>query len=163
MENRNSLRFIWLLLAAGVTAFIWQQSTLPREQSAEASDAVREVVVAVVGGEETTLGDFLSRFIRKVAHVTEFAALGLCIGAYLASCRTPVRDLLGLAFGLAVASVDELIQVFTGRGPAVTDVLLDLVGFVSAALLLRLLLFAVRLVKEKRKATAKAAAHTQDV
>ena len=163
MEKPMNLRFVWLLLAACVTAFIWQQSTLPREESTETSEAVREVIVTIVGGEETALGSFFDRFVRKIAHVTEFAVLGLCIEAYLTRRHTLVRDLIALAFGLAVASADELIQVFTGRGPAVTDVLLDLGGYVAATLLLRLLAWCVIWVKEKRKATAPAANTAHDV
>ena len=163
MKKPMNLRFVWLLLAACVTAFIWQQSTLPREESTETSEAVREVIVTIVGGEETALGSFFDRFVRKIAHVTEFAVLGLCIEAYLTRRHTLVRDFIALAFGLAVASVDELIQVFTGRGPAVTDVLLDLGGYVAATLLLRLFAWCVIWVKEKRKATAPAANTAHDV
>ena len=163
MEKPMNFRFVWLLLAACVTAFIWQQSTLPREESAETSEAVREVIVTIVGGEETALGSFFDRFVRKVAHVTEFAVLGVCIEAYLTRRHTLVRDLIALGFGLVVASVDELIQVFTGRGPAVTDVLLDLGGYVAATLLLRLLVRCFVWVNEKRKAMANAAKTTHDV
>ena len=105
MEKQMNLRFVWLLLAACVTSFIWQQSTLPREESTETSEAVREVIVTIVGGEETALGSFFDRFVRKIAHVTEFAVLGLCIEAYLTRRHALVRDLIALAFGLVVSDV----------------------------------------------------------
>ena len=150
-------RWIFLLCAAAVTAFIWQQSTLPPVESAATSDAVRDVVVPAVGGPTTWLGGFFDRFLRKIAHFTEFGALGLCVEGYLTRRHTLRADVYALAFGLSVASIDELLQLATGRGSAVTDVLLDFCGFIVFSLALRILSFAVIWIKNKRKVGTTAA------
>ena len=150
-------RWIFLLCAAAVTAFIWQQSTLPPVESAATSDAVRDVVVPAVGGPTTWLGGLLDKFLRKIAHFTEFGVLGLCVEGYLTRRHTLPADVCALAFGLSVASLDELLQLATGRGAAVTDVLLDFCGFLTATLLLRFIAFIVVWIKNKRKVGTSAA------
>ena len=150
-------RWIFLLCAAAVTAFIWQQSTLAPVESAATSDAVRDVVVPAVGGPTTWLGGLLDRFLRKIAHFTEFGALGLCVEGYLTRRHTLRADACALAFGLSVASLDELLQLATGRGAAVTDVLLDFGGFIAFSLALRAFSFVVVWIKNKRKAGTTAA------
>ena len=77
-------------------------------------------------------------FIRKAAHMTEYTVLGasVCIlFFYLADmrrCKNVSR--IGLAGGAWVFTVlfavtDEIHQAFVpGRGPSVTDVLIDAVG-----------------------------------
>ena len=144
-------RWILLLCAAAVTAFIWQQSTLAPVDSAATSDAVRDVVVPAVGGPTTLVGGFLDRFLRKIAHFTEFGALGLCVEGYLTCRHTLHADAFAYAFGLSVAAIDELLQLATGRGSAVTDVFLDFCGFIVFSLALRVLSFAVVWIKNKRK------------
>lgn len=151
MKEKIGLRFIFLLLAVAVTACIWQQSTIPAPESAELSDTVRDVVVDAVGGEETTVGSFVHRFVRKIAHFVEFSLLGLCVEAYFLY-RFAWRPLVcRLAIGIFVASSDEFLQLFTGRGASVLDVLLDLSGFTLASFCLMVggALFAH--IKTKRK------------
>ena len=150
-------RWIFLLFAAALTAFIWQQSTLPPAESAATSDAVRDVVVPAVGGTTTWLGGLLDRFLRKIAHFAEFGALGLCVEGYLTRRHTLRKDACALAVGIFVASTDELLQLSTGRGAAVTDVLLDLGGFIAFSLVLRTVSFAFLWIKNKRKAGTTAA------
>ena len=145
-------RWIFLLCAAAVTAFIWQQSTLAPVASSETSDAVRDVVVPAVGGPTTLLGGFLDRFLRKIAHFTEFGVLGLTVEGYLAYRHSLRADALAVAFGFSVASCDELLQLATGRGAAVSDVLLDVCGYLTFSLLLRATCFAALQIKNKRKA-----------
>lgn len=154
MEDKVGYRFIFLLLAVAVTAFIWQQSTVPAPESAATSDAVRDVVVEAVGGEETAVGSFVDRFIRKIAHFVEFSLLGLCVEAYFLRRHTR-RDLLcRAAIGVGVASSDEFLQLFTGRGAQITDVLLDISGYTFALLLLMALGALFALIKTKRKVGA---------
>ena len=163
MGERIEIRWIFLLLAVAVTAFIWQQSTVPAPESAEISDAVRDVVVEAVGGEETTVGSFVDRFVRKIAHFVEFSLLGLCVEAYFLLRYSRIALALRCAIGLFVAAADETIQIFTGRGVSVLDVLLDFSGFVSASLCLMLageLVFRIRI---KRKVGADTRAERSNV
>ena len=154
MEERIEIRWIFLLLAVAVTAFIWQQSTVPAPASAEISDTVRDVVVDAVGGEQTSVGSFVDRFVRKIAHFVEFSLLGLCIEAYFLRRFGAGEIALRGAIGVFVAAADETIQIFTDRGASVLDVLLDLSGFVTASLFLLLLGELVARVRIKRKVGA---------
>ena len=154
MNNIKDLRWIWLLVMAATVGFIWQQSTLAPVASAETSDAVRDVIVPAVGGPTSVLGSFVDRFIRKIAHFFEFAVLGLESEAYWTGRHTRLTVLLQLVAGLLVAACDEVLQLFTDRGAAFTDVLLDFSGFVFAALAARSILLLCRRFIKKRKADA---------
>ena len=153
----SEYRFVWLLVMAATVAFIWQQSTLAPAESAATSDAVGEVVIRLVGGKETAAGSFFDRFLRKIAHFTEFAVLGLESEAYLWRHRTPLLTLLQFAFGLLIAGADEFLQLFTDRGAAFTDVLIDLSGFALAVLSLHILLRLITLIRNHRKGGTPAA------
>jgi VanZ family protein len=99
---------------------------------------------AVSGGLLAFLGRFLPvllteaghTFLRKAAHFSEFALLGLlyCGRHRLVKGEAPVH-LMG--FGLAVACIDETIQIFTpGRASSLIDVWIDASGFALGLLLI---------------------------
>ena len=99
---------------------------------------------AVSGGLLALLGRFLPvllteaghTLLRKAAHFSEFALLGLlyCGRHRLVKGETPVH-LMG--FGLAVACIDETIQIFTpGRASSLIDVWIDASGFALGLLLI---------------------------
>lgn len=107
--------------------FIWGHSLSSGEASREESDYVLDVTLdyfAWLPG--SSFLDFAS--IRKLAHLTEFAALGMVLsGLWL-----PLKKrwpLWVLACGCAAGAVDEGIQLFSpGRSAQVSDVLLDTAG-----------------------------------
>lgn len=92
---------------------------------------------AVSGGVLEFLGQFFPvllteaghTFLRKAAHFSEFALLSLLFcGRYRLVRRTTPPHLIG--FGLAVACIDETIQIFTpGRASSLIDVWIDTAGF----------------------------------
>lgn len=115
--------------------FIWGNSLLPGSISGAISDWVKWVLSQLfTAGPETEDGGLP---LRKLAHFTEFAALGT-----LLSWRFGMQNKAkGLAWvcGTAAACVDETIQVFVpDRGPSIWDVLLDSCGVASGMLLLYL-------------------------
>ena len=118
-------RLLTILIAANL-ALIWGNSLLPGVSSE-----------AVSGGVLAFLGRFLPMlltetghtFLRKAAHFSEFALLGLLFGGRhrLVKGDTPFH-LMG--FGLAVACIDETIQIFTpDRASSLIDVWIDTSGF----------------------------------
>ena len=118
-------RVLTILIAANL-ALIWGNSLLPGVSSETVS-----------GGVLAFLGRFLPMllteaghtFLRKAAHFSEFALLGLLFGGRhrLVKGDTPVH-LMG--FGLAVACIDETIQIFTpDRASSLIDVWIDTSGF----------------------------------
>ena len=99
---------------------------------------------AVSGGLLALLGRFIPvlltetghTFLRKAAHFSEFALLGLlfCGGHALVRREVPLH-LMG--FGLAVACIDETIQIFTpGRASSLIDVWIDTSGFALGLILI---------------------------
>ena len=92
---------------------------------------------AVSGGVLAFIGQFFPvllteaghTFLRKAAHFSEFALLSLLFcGRHRLVHRTTPLHLMG--FGLAVACIDETIQIFTpGRASSLIDVWIDTAGF----------------------------------
>ena len=84
--------------------------------------------------------------IRKGAHFTEFALLGITLMCHLQQLRkrisVPYPWLWAWMVGTAYAVTDELHQNFVGgRHPAVTDVLIDSSGVITGVLLVMGLLY----------------------
>ena len=79
--------------------------------------------------------------IRKLAHLTEFTALGMVLTGLTG------RGLPALLLGAAAGAVDECLQLFSpGRSAQVSDVLLDTLGVFVGILAVQLL---CRLWEEK--------------
>ncbi len=117
----------WLIVL--ILCFIWGNSLLPGEISGKVSDWVKELLAALFPGDVpgvTTGGGLL----RKIAHFTEFAALGLCLTWRFGMLEK--RKSNALAFGALAACVDETIQLFVpDRGPAIRDVVIDTCGVLA--------------------------------
>lgn len=84
-----------------------------------------------------------SHLVRKAAHFTEYMILGVLVGLLLSKPDGGSRFWWPEVVCLAVASIDETIQLFSdGRGAAVRDVILDLsgatVGVIITAIVLAL-------------------------
>ena len=114
------------LIVANV-AFIWGNSMLPAETSAAMSSAVKRLLMFwLPDGEAPVMQG--TGLLRKIAHVLEFASLGVLWCWYLLMGKR--RPALAYLPGLCTACIDETIQCFApGRGPRVTDVMIDLGGF----------------------------------
>lgn len=141
-----------IILIALTVGFIWGNSMMSKETSNEKSENVSstlQTVVDAVFGEDVVSVE--NGIVRKIAHATEFAALGMefCLLLIALKQENFERYLEILPCGLFVAAVDEGIQVFSDRGPMVTDVLIDFCGFfIMTAVFLAI--YAVR-VKVKAK------------
>ena len=116
--------------------FIWGNSLLPGEVSGAISDFVKDTLAVLFeqGKPEPDNGGFL---LRKMAHFTEFTALGLCLCWLFGMLGKGM--LLPFLCGAAAACVDETIQRFIpGRGPSVRDVCIDSSGVLLGVILLTL-------------------------
>lgn len=75
-------------------------------------------------------------FVRKAAHFTEFAILGILSRALMGQRRQELWAglLISLSIGLFIAVCDETIQLFVdGRGSQLSDVWLDFAGASAGA------------------------------
>ena len=107
-------------------ALIWGNSLLPGTSSDSLSGGVLAVLGRFLPFLLTEAGHTL---LRKAAHFSEFALLGLlyCGRHRLSKGETPPHLML---FGMTVACIDETIQIFTpGRASSLIDVWIDNSGF----------------------------------
>ena len=142
MSTRNRKRLWNTLLGVLLVltlCFIWGNSLLSRENSAAFSGKVVELLTPIFSSLSMEGPD--EHVIRKLAHFTEYAILGLELAALFFINRG--RSLKSIGYSalcaLAAASADETIQLFSGRAAMVKDVLLDLSGSLAGILLLWLL------------------------
>lgn len=129
--------FFWALLGAMLLtlAFIFSNSLRAPEDSMEQSSAVGGFFAELFSPDKP-LGKFLQDHIRKIAHFCEFGLLGVEIAVFVIFYLQNHRELavLSLPAGMSVALIDETLQYFSGRGPAIIDVWIDLGGFVTGSL-----------------------------
>ena len=131
------LRLCAALLTA-VLVFIWGNSLLPASVSQQFSDFVGHVLEEILPeGMEDLPEENESFLLRKLAHLTEFIALGVLL-AWNCAMRQK-RTAFPLLWGIAAACIDETIQVFVpGRGPGLRDVAIDSLGVLLGIVLLHL-------------------------
>lgn len=154
--KRSVGKYILICTISLTLAFIYIQSMLPREVSGEESGAVAGFLAGILP-EGAWLTEFLVKNIRKIAHFVEYAALGTEIALYVNLYMQKRRDnlLVALPFGLLAGFLDETVQIFSGRGPSVTDVWLDFSGYTSLFLLTTLAFCIARKLKTKGKRNGK--------
>ena len=133
-------------------AVIWGHSMMSSDSSSMESNAFEQFLNRVwvfLGGH----GEVSGHLIRKAGHFTEFAILGALSARLLRTFDRLRAFFMSYAFfcGVSVAVVDETIQIFSeGRGPAVTDVLIDS-GGMATGILLFFAVFAIRRAIRKKK------------
>ena len=160
IKKKNILLSLLLVLAVMAVIFIFSAQSGP--DSDKASGAVIETAQQFLGpapktdkGLARTLqdGTYMTAFVRKAAHICEYAALGFALMLHFrvlaagGKIRRPVPPafLIGVLYG----GTDELHQLaVSGRKGSLSDVLIDSIG---VALGLALLLLAVRLGRLRRR------------
>ena len=135
IRTKGRLRLCAVLLILNL-AFIWGNSMMSAEISQAFSDWVKSLLTGLFSGEGDGIGG--SGMLRKSAHFTEFSCLGILL-TWLSGMMGE-RGLhlwaMPLFGGMAVACVDETIQVFVpDRGPGLIDVLIDTCGAASVMML----------------------------
>ncbi len=125
----------------GLLCFIWGNSLLPGEDSGELSGFVGMLLQRLLPflNLQSELGMHL---LRKAAHFSEFAALGLSF-AWLYGMISKKRLwslILPLVSGASAAAIDETIQLFSpDRGPSIKDVGIDTCGVIAGIAVLTIL------------------------
>lgn len=154
-------RILLIVATLFTLGFIWGHSMVPREESSEESGFVKEIIdefVQSISGDATF--SIPEKLVRKSAHFIEYAFLGLELalifltGKYVENTyKLPLRCYLQTGvFSLCTALIDETIQAFTGRWPALLDVLLDFVGSSSAIWITIVLFLFFKKIHNKKKA-----------
>ena len=141
------------LLVLLATAFIFSNSMKDMEESREDSNVVVDVVEVVV---EKIVPDHnidVEHAVRKGAHISEFALLGALSALFYLTFEKRKRYALFFVFlyTALVASLDEFIQRFTGRGSQFTDVLIDIFGAVLGITFMLLFAFLCGCILSRRR------------
>ena len=153
LKPKNKIAAVFLILVVLTVAFIFVQSAIPPETSGAQSDKVGGVIVDAAEGVINTdtekgaqvfesISSFVVQYIRKIAHFTEFGVLGVFVCMYLFVNRNERKVrfkmpfnvtfcLFSICFSIVVAFVDETIQEFSNRVPAVPDMWIDIAGFAT--------------------------------
>ncbi len=161
MKHKAVLTVLIVLIVLTV-GFIWNNSRKPEAQSNSDSrvvtDRVERFVKTDAEGENQISYKVLLGKVRKAAHAVEFFALGLEMTAlcFVVSKKFSFQKIWNvISAALTVAVTDESIQILSGRGPKVEDILLDLCG-ASAGILIVLLIWFIALHIKKEKKYGKA-------
>ena len=134
IRTEKRLRICTALLVCNLV-FIWGNSLLPGEISGAISDWVKNLLAMFFPGEGPIVSG--GGLIRKIAHFTEFAALGGLLAWLFAMLKK--EKYWPLICGVTAACVDETIQRFVpDRGPSLKDVGIDSCGVLTGMILLYL-------------------------
>lgn len=157
MKSIASTRFriIIITLTALMIAFVFIHSLLPATVSDQESEGVLDFIYNIL----TSIGinaEINNHIIRKLAHFTEFTALGMMLTscAYSFNRFKPYKYSVHIFFaGLCTAVIDETIQLFVeGRSGQITDVLLDFSGIVTGtAIMILFYIIYIRIRKRKNE------------
>ena len=134
--KKTKLRLtVCAILLAVILAFIWGNSALPAEDSGALSGGLWEFFTKLFPFLQTENGE---HFLRKMAHFSEFAALGLCLCWLFGMLEKAA--FLPFLWGAAAAGVDEIIQIFSpGRNCSIADVAIDCAGVLTGVVFLLLI------------------------
>ena len=138
MIRTKKRMILCICLLIGCLAFIWGNSLTNGEDSGNMSGQIMECINTVLHLDETRV-DTLHWFVRKAAHFTEFACLGLLLTWLFGMMGEKKGHLfcMPLLFGMMAACMDETIQVFTpDRGPSPIDIWIDTCGVAAGITIL---------------------------
>lgn len=133
-------------------ALIWGNSLVPGEGSSSLSLAVMQAIRSALEAVSLPSAWVTHFLVRKTAHFSEYALLGILVAQALDPDGGAWRRRLLVIAGVLVLvpSIDEGIQLFVdGRSGQVTDVLLDCCGATTGVLIRTLV---VRLWRRRRAA-----------
>lgn len=140
---------IFLLLLSLIWMFvIFYFSSQPAEESTETSlmvgTAIGQVVVPgfseLPSSKQREYAESIEFPVRKAAHATEFAGLGVLYTGVMICLQRKRYWQLGWLFGTIYAATDEFHQLFVpGRSGQMQDVMLDGVGCLLGCLIVGIL------------------------
>ena len=146
----NIIRAILITLLIGTFGIIFGFSSQNSTQSAGISRKITNVIITNIKSieekDDASKEEILSKIehiIRKIAHFSIYTLVGILL---MSLCKTYNlkefdRFSISLISGLIYASSDEIHQAFVpGRGPMLTDVLIDKSG-VTVGILLVIVIF----------------------
>lgn len=130
-SEQRPLSPAWCVAAGVMILFIWGNSLVPGFSSSQVSHGTASAIQTVLDSLGIASGWVTNFLVRKAAHLTEYAILGVLVMQAFAPGVKRDRRMLGVAalVLMLVPAIDETIQVCVpGRNGQVTDVLVDCTG-----------------------------------
>ena len=145
----------WIWVAALVlwVCFIWGHSLVSGADSAAESGFFVSLFSPVFDAFGVVDESLRSLIVRKFAHFSEHAILGILAVGAARNLFAGKRHwwVFALVVCVAVPCIDETIQMFVpGRGPAITDVCIDMSGCAFGALVAAAVWYLVCLCKGEK-------------
>ena len=141
-QRKRCWNVILAVLLILTLCFIWGNSLLTREESADVSQGLLELLSPLLDDLGMDTGDDL--WLRKAAHFGEFCALGCELMLLFILNKTLCLHSVCMAAlcALLTAAADETLQFLIGRAGMVQDVLRDFLGaLVGMGLVLLILIW----------------------
>lgn len=159
--KRNLIRVLFLLLLAATFATIFHFSSQIAEESDSVSRGVLRKLIDTFPytrnlSEQTKLklvehGDPI---IRKLAHFSIYALVGVWIMAFMSTFQTRLykKWLVSMVVGVGYAALDEYHQGFVaGRGPSLIDVGIDSLGVLTGIFVVLIIISVYRALKSDKE------------
>lgn len=146
----NIIRGILITTLIAIFVTIFGFSNQNAETSSGLSQKVTNFVVEIIPKikdmpeqqkEEVT--NRVEKVVRKIAHYSIYTLVGILLMGLMSTYKLKKLDQIAtsLIIGMIYASTDEIHQVFVpGRGPLITDVILDTLGVITGIFLLMLII-----------------------
>lgn len=144
MKTYTHKKHIWIWILTFVyIGWIFSNSLANGNTSGSLSKDVTQVVMNIVHSAGFSISfDLLHHYVRKLAHFSEYFLLGcfVCESLHL-SDLFPKKKITFFVLWIGTPSIDEGIQHFIpGRYGAITDVCIDMSGFICGTLFLYIIL-----------------------
>ena len=137
----NIIRGILITALIAIFVTIFGFSNQNAETSSGLSQKVANFVVEIVPSiknmpepEKENVVDRIESVVRKIAHYSIYTIVGILLMSLMSTYKLKELDRIAvsLIIGVIYASTDEIHQAFVpGRGPLVTDVILDSIGVLT--------------------------------
>lgn len=146
----NIIRGILITALIAIFVTIFGFSNQNAETSAGLSQKVTNFVVELIPSiknlpeqEKEKVTDRIESVVRKLAHFSIYMLVGFLLMSLMSTYKITELDkiAISLIIGVLYASTDEIHQVFVpGRGPLITDVILDSIGVLTGIFIVMLVL-----------------------
>ena len=156
----NIVRVILIIALIGTFSIIFGFSNQDSKTSGGISQKVTEFIIKFIPSIQQTeenqreeIIDRIESVIRKIAHFSIYTLVGFLLMSLMSTYKMKEIDQIGtsLIIGVIYASTDEIHQAFIpGRGPQITDVMLDSLGVLTGIFIAILLLEIFRKINNNR-------------
>lgn len=130
------LKLLSLIATVVILVAIWLFSAQSAAESSSLSGGLAQFLMKLPLGDNLALVEGLDHILRKMAHFTIYALLGVSLAGVMIDMRKVRLISIVVLLGAMVAMIDEWHQSFVpGRGPGWSDVLLDTMGVLAGVCL----------------------------